>query len=60
MFIPYNIVILLILSPFLILIWVAAKIVKLTIKLALRLVKYAFKLIFKLLGVFLGQVRQLF
>ncbi len=60
MFIPYNIVILLILSPFLILIWVAAKIVKLTIKLALRLVKRAVKFIFKLLGVLFGQVRQLF
>lgn len=60
MFIPYNIVILLILSPFLILIWVAAKIVKLTIKLALRLIKNAVKLTFKLLGVILGHVRQLF
>ncbi|PWL58954.1 MAG: hypothetical protein DBY35_11435 [Bacteroidales bacterium] len=60
MFIPYNIVILLILSPFLILIWVAAKIVKLTFKLALRLIKNAVKLTFKHLGVFFGQVRQLF
>ncbi len=60
MFIHYNIVILLILSPFLILIWVTTKIIKLTIKLALRLVKCAVKLIFKLLGVLFGQVRQLF
>ncbi len=60
MFIPYNIVILLILSPFLILLWVAAKIIKLTSKLALRLVKNTVKLTFKLLGVLFGQVRQLF
>lgn len=60
MFIPYNIVILLILSPFLILIWVAAKIVKLAIKLVLRLVKNTVKLIFKLLGALFGHFRQLF
>lgn len=60
MFIPYNIVILLILSPFLILIWVAAKIVKLVVKLVLRLVKNIVKLIFKQLRALYGHLRQLF
>lgn len=60
MFIPYNIVILLILSPFLLVIWGAAKIVKLIIKLAMCLIKNAVKLTFKLLGVLLEQVRHLF
>lgn len=60
MFIPYNIVVFLILSPFLLLIWVIVKMVKFIFRLALRLVKNAVKLTFKLLGVLFGQVRQLF
>lgn len=60
MFIPYNIVVFLILSPFLLLMWVIVKMVKFIFRLALRLVKNAVKLTFKLLGVLFGQVRQLF
>lgn len=60
MFIPYDIVILLILSPFLLLIWVAVKIVTWIIKLALLLIKYAVKLAFKLLGILFGRVKRLF
>ncbi len=60
MFLPYDIVILLILSPFLLLLWIAGRIIRLAIKLAVCLVKYALKLTFRLLGVLFGRVRRLF
>lgn len=59
MFLPYDLVILLILSPFLLLLWIAGRIIRLVIKLAVRLVKYALKLTFRLLGVLFGRIRRL-
>lgn len=59
MFLPYEIVILLILSPFLLLLWIAGKIIRFAIKLAVRLVKYTLKLTFRLLGIIFGRVRRL-
>ena len=60
MFLPYDIVILLILSPFLLLLWIAGRIIRFAIKLAVRLVKYTLKLTFRLLECFFDRVRRLF
>ncbi len=60
MFIPYDLVILLILSPFLLLLWIAARIVKLAVNLVLRLVKNTVKLIFRVLVVLLAHTRHYF
>lgn len=59
MFLPYDIVILLILSPFLLLLWIAGRIIRFAVKLAVRLVKYALKLTFRLLVVLFGRIRRL-
>lgn len=59
MFIPFDIVVLLILSPFIILLWVVMKIVKLLVRLAFYIVKVALKLSMRLLCRLFLEVKRL-
>lgn len=56
MFIPYNIVVLLILSPFILILWVMIMIVKSLLRIALWMVKGIVKLLFKALSLLFREV----
>lgn len=59
MFIPYNIVVLLILSPFIIILWAAVVLVKWLLRIALWMVMGLVKILFKALSLLFREVRRL-
>lgn len=59
MFLPFNIVALLILSPFIVMLWVVRKVVKLLLRLALYTVKAVLKLTMRFMKWSFLQVKRL-
>lgn len=59
MFIPYNIVVLLILSPFILILWVVIMIAKGLLRIALWMTKGIVKLLFKVLSQLFREVRRI-
>lgn len=59
MFIPYNIVVLLILSPFILILWMVILIAKGLLRIALWIAKGIVKLLFKALSLLFREVRRI-
>lgn len=59
MLIPYNIVVLLILSPFILILWVVKMIAKELLRIALWMAKGIVKLLFKALSLLFREVRRI-